>query len=56
MGDAELAESLRRRLVLVEGERGLARRFEELFDFEGAESFTGGVHEGQIVAVHPGGE
>jgi DNA-binding HxlR family transcriptional regulator len=43
MGDAELAESLRRRLVLVEGERELARRFEALFDFEEAESFTGGA-------------
>ena len=42
MGDAELAESLRRRLVLVEGERELARRFETLFTFEGAESFTRG--------------
>jgi hypothetical protein len=43
MGDAELAESLRRRLVLVEGERELTRRFEALFDFEGEESFTEGT-------------
>lgn len=57
MGDAELAEALRRRLVLVEGERELARRFEALFDFEGAESFTGGArHDGQIVGAHPVGE
>lgn len=42
MGDTDLAESLRRRLVLVEGEAALARRFERLFDFEGAYSFTGG--------------
>ena len=43
MGDAELTESLRRRLVRVEGERALARRFEALFDFEGADSFTAGA-------------
>jgi DNA-binding HxlR family transcriptional regulator len=54
MGDAELAESLRRRLVRVEGARELARRFEALFDFEGAESFTGGArHDGHIVGAQP---
>jgi hypothetical protein len=30
MGDAELVEALRRRQVLVEGERVLSRRFEAL--------------------------
>jgi DNA-binding HxlR family transcriptional regulator len=40
LGDAELAESLRRGLVLVEGERELVRRFEGLLNFEGADSFT----------------
>ena len=41
MGDAELAESLRRRLVLVEGESKLSRRFQALFTFEGGgDSFT----------------
>jgi DNA-binding HxlR family transcriptional regulator len=46
MGDAELAESLRRGLVVVEGGRELARRFEGLFDFEGTESFTGARQDG----------
>jgi DNA-binding HxlR family transcriptional regulator len=53
MGDAELADSLRRRLVLVEGERELARRFGALFDFEsGADSFTGGVRHDRNGAGH----
>jgi DNA-binding HxlR family transcriptional regulator len=42
MGDVKLGHALRKRLVLVEGERELARRFQALFDFEGAESFSGG--------------
>jgi DNA-binding MarR family transcriptional regulator len=42
MGDEKLAEALRQRLVVVEGERELARRFETLFEFAGSESFTGG--------------
>jgi hypothetical protein len=41
MGDVELEDALRKRLVPVEGERELARRFQALLDFEGAESFTG---------------
>jgi DNA-binding HxlR family transcriptional regulator len=41
MGDAKLGEALRRGLVTVEGESKLARRFEALFEFGGAESFTG---------------
>ena len=41
MGDTDLAESLRRRLVLVEGDPALARRFDRLFDFEGADRFAG---------------
>lgn len=44
MADAELRESLRKGLVVVEGEREAVRRFEMLFDFAGgADSFTGGV-------------
>lgn len=30
-----------REIMVVEGARGLARRFERLFDFDGAGSFTG---------------
>ena len=48
MGDAALGEALRQRLVLVEGERALARRFGTLLEFAGAEhSYTGG----QVPAV-----
>lgn len=48
MGDAELADSLRRRLVHVEGDSTLSRRFEALFTFEGGgDSFT-------REAPHPG--
>ena len=43
MGDANLAESLWGWLVLIEGERGLARRFEALFDFEGGRMGLGRV-------------
>ena len=44
--EAELGEALRSGMVMVEGERELARRFEELLDFAGgADSFTGGGHE-----------
>ncbi len=57
MGDVELGPSLRQRLVLVEGERDLARRFDGLFDFEGGDSFTGGArHNGRIVGAQPAGE
>jgi DNA-binding HxlR family transcriptional regulator len=43
MGDVELRQALRSRLVLVEGDRALARRFDRLLDFAGAEdSYTGG--------------
>jgi DNA-binding HxlR family transcriptional regulator len=43
MGDTTLAEVLRRRLILLEGEPRLARRFETLLDFSGAaKSYTGG--------------
>jgi DNA-binding HxlR family transcriptional regulator len=42
MGDAQLADSMRQRLIAVEGERQLVRRFERLFDFSRRGSFTGG--------------
>ena len=42
MGDEQLATALRRGLVVVEGERELARLFDALFAFDGSESFTGG--------------
>jgi hypothetical protein len=43
MGDAKLSVALRRGLVKVEGDRELARRFEELFVFEddGSHSYVG---------------
>jgi DNA-binding HxlR family transcriptional regulator len=41
MGDAKLAEALQQGLLLMEGDRGLARRFEDLFEFGGSDSFTG---------------
>jgi hypothetical protein len=41
-----LAESLRGRLVVVEGERALARRFDSLLDFAGADSFAGARYAG----------
>ena len=41
MGDAKLADVLRRGLLVLEGERELARRFQMLFQFEGSGSFTG---------------
>ena len=40
MGDAELAEALRGRLLAVEGDRELARRVETLLDFAAADSFA----------------
>jgi hypothetical protein len=43
MGDAKLTNVLRQGLLLVEGERELARRFKTLFEFDGSESFTGGA-------------
>jgi hypothetical protein len=43
MGDARLAEVLRQGLLVIEGERDLARRFASLFEFDGSESFTGGA-------------
>ena len=42
MGDAELAALLRSRLVVLDGQRALTRRFEALFQFADADSFTGG--------------
>jgi DNA-binding HxlR family transcriptional regulator len=45
MGDAQLGQVLRQRLVRVEGERELARRFEALFQFGASESFAGGAEE-----------
>jgi hypothetical protein len=54
MGDAELGRALRQRLILLEGDRELVRRFEALFDFSGADSFTGGGrHDGVSIASHP---
>ena len=44
MGDAKLAEVLGQGLLVLEGDRELARRFEPLFEFSGAgSSFTGGA-------------
>jgi DNA-binding MarR family transcriptional regulator len=43
MGDEKLAKALRQGLLVVEGERELARRFETLFEFEGSGSFAGGM-------------
>ncbi len=40
MGDARLSDALRQRLLVLEGERDLARRFERLFQFGGS-GFTG---------------
>lgn len=46
--EAELGDALRSGLVAVEGDRELARRFEELFDFAGgADSFTGGARRAE---------
>jgi DNA-binding HxlR family transcriptional regulator len=42
MGDAKVADALRQGLLVLEGERELARRFETLFELEASESFTGG--------------
>jgi DNA-binding HxlR family transcriptional regulator len=43
MADAELSDSLRKGLVVVEGARDAVRQFERLFDFaRGRGSFTGG--------------
>jgi hypothetical protein len=42
MGDAKVDEALRQGLLVLEGERELARRFETLFELEASESFTGG--------------
>ena len=44
MGDARLSDVLRQRLLVLEGDRELARRFERLFEFEGS-GFTGGHDE-----------
>jgi ubiquinone biosynthesis protein UbiJ len=40
MGDAKLGAALRRGLVKIEGDRELARRFEELLVFEDADSHS----------------
>jgi DNA-binding HxlR family transcriptional regulator len=50
--DSQLREVLQRKLLLVEGERTLARRFATLFDFKGGSgSFTGHPrHEERIAA------
>jgi DNA-binding HxlR family transcriptional regulator len=41
MQDTTLAEAIRQGLVLFDGDRELARRFDELFDFAEPKSFTG---------------
>jgi DNA-binding HxlR family transcriptional regulator len=41
MGDAKLQETLREGLLSLEGDRVLARRFDQLFQFDEAKSFTG---------------
>jgi DNA-binding HxlR family transcriptional regulator len=54
MEDAELGESLRQGLLVLEGDRELARRFETLFDFEGGSgSFTGGAVPHSTKFAHP---
>jgi DNA-binding HxlR family transcriptional regulator len=54
MGDEKLATAVRQGLLVVEGERGLARRFETLFEFEVSESFTGGArHESELGIEQP---
>jgi hypothetical protein len=54
MEDAELGESLRQGLLVLEGDRELARRFETLFDFEGGSgSFTGGIIPHSTKFAHP---
>jgi DNA-binding HxlR family transcriptional regulator len=40
MGDTTLADAAREGLLLMEGDRELARRFESLVDFEGSESHS----------------
>jgi DNA-binding HxlR family transcriptional regulator len=56
MGDAKLGDALRQRLIVLEGDRELARRFEALLDFSGANSFTGGRHAGRLVGVQGAAE
>jgi DNA-binding HxlR family transcriptional regulator len=45
MGDAMLAEARRQGLLLLEGDRELASRFETLVEFDGSDSYTGGVRQ-----------
>jgi SCP-2 sterol transfer family protein len=54
--EADIGEVLRQGLLVLQGDRQLARRFETLFDFEGgAGSFTGSEgHHQQIVGAGRG--
>ena len=45
MGDAELGAVLRQRRVLLEGDRELIRRFEQLFEFGGPNHSYAGLAE-----------
>ncbi len=52
MGNERLADMLRRGMMVLEGDRELARRFETLFEFEaGAHSYAGGGVEDVQLAV-----
>ena len=52
--DEELGDVLRRGMIVLEGERELARRFETLLDFEGGSaSFTGGGHGSDGTSAEP---
>jgi DNA-binding HxlR family transcriptional regulator len=53
MGNARLAKVLRQGLLLLEGDRELARRFEALFDFGSSGSFTGGSGEPHATRREP---
>ncbi len=52
MGDARLSDALRQRLLVLEGDRDLVRRFERLFEFEGS-GFTGGHDEPRATHREP---
>jgi DNA-binding HxlR family transcriptional regulator len=54
MGDADLVDLIRQRLILLDGDRELARRFEGLLDFSGADWFTGGARRAGHLVGLPG--
>lgn len=51
MGDTKLGAALSEGLIVVDGERDLARRFGALFEFDGSESFAGGGPPGRTSRV-----